>query len=72
MLLCACLGMKIDAGKRFVEFEDPQLPPGVSELEIRGLQVADASADLLIRRHSRGIDLEVLEKRGELEVSKRI
>jgi glycogen debranching enzyme len=72
MLLCACLGMKIDAGKRFVEFENPQLPPGVSELEIRGLQVADASADLLIRRHSRGIDLEVLEKRGELEVSKRI
>jgi hypothetical protein len=26
----------------------------------------------LIRRHSRGIDVEVLEKRGQLEVSKRI
>ena len=72
MLLCACLGMKIDAGERFVQFENPQLPAGVSELEIRALQVADASADLLIRRHSRGIDVEVLEKRGQLEVSKRI
>jgi glycogen debranching enzyme len=72
MLLCACLGMKIDAGERFVQFENPQLPAGVSELEIRGLQVADAGADLLIRRHSRGIDVEVLEKHGQLEVSKRI
>jgi glycogen debranching enzyme len=72
MLLSACLGMKIDACERFVQFENPQMPTGVSEVEIRGLQVADASADLLIRRHSRGIDVEVLEKRGQLEVSKRI
>ena len=72
MLLCACLGMKIDAGERFVQFENPQLLAGVSELEIRGLQVTDASVDLLIRRHSRGIDVEVIEKRGWLEVSKRI
>lgn len=70
LLLSACLGMKIDAHKRLVQFENPQLPAGVSELEIRGLQVADASADLLVRRHSRGIDVEVLEKRGQLEVSK--
>ncbi|MGB2671987.1 MAG: amylo-alpha-1,6-glucosidase [Candidatus Acidiferrum sp.] len=72
MLLSACLGMKIDACERFVQFENPQLPAGVSDLEIRGLQVVDASVDLLIRRHSRGIDVEVLEKRGQLEVSKRI
>jgi hypothetical protein len=64
--------MKIDACERFVQFENPQLPPGISEVGIRGLQVADASADLLIRRHSRGIDVEVLEKRGQLEVSKKI
>jgi glycogen debranching enzyme len=72
LLLSACLGMKIDAGERFVQFENPQLLAGVSELEIRGLQVTDASVDLLIRRHSRGIDVEVIEKRGWLEVSKRI
>ena len=72
LLLAACLGMKVDARERFVQFENPQLPSGVSELEIRGLQVEDARANLLIRRHSRGIDVEVLEKRGRLEVSKRI
>jgi glycogen debranching enzyme len=72
LLLNACLGMKIDAGKRFVQFENPQLPAGVSELEIRGLHVVDASVDLLVRRHSRGIDVEVIDKRGQLEVSKRI
>jgi glycogen debranching enzyme len=72
LLLSACLGMKIDAGQRFVQFENPQLPAGVSELEIRGLQVADASVDLLIQRHSGGIDVEVIEKRGRLEVTKRI
>jgi glycogen debranching enzyme len=72
LLLGACLGMKIDAGERYVQFENPQLPAGVSELEIRGLKVEEASADLLIRRHSRGIDVEVLEKHGQLEVAKRI
>ncbi len=72
LLLCACLGMKIDAGERYVQFENPQLPSGVSDVEIFGLQVGDASADLLIRRHSRGIDVEVLEKHGQLEVTKRI
>jgi hypothetical protein len=55
-----------------VQFENPQLPSGVSEMEIRGLQVGEAHADLLIRRHSRGIDVEVLEKHGQLEVTKRI
>jgi hypothetical protein len=72
MLLSACLGMKIDANERFVQFENPQLPSGISELEIRGLQVQDASTDLIVRRHSRGIDVEVLEKRGQMEVTKRI
>jgi hypothetical protein len=72
MLLGACLGIKIDAAERYVQFENPQLPSGVSDVEIRGLLVGDASADLLIRRHSRGIDVEVLEKHGQLEVTKRI
>jgi glycogen debranching enzyme len=72
LLLGACLGMKIDAYEHYVQFENPQLPAGVSELEIRGLKVEEASADLLIRRHSRGIDVEVLDKHGQLEVTKRI
>jgi glycogen debranching enzyme len=72
LLLCACLGMKIDAAERYVQFENPQLPTGVSDVEIRGLQVGEAHADLLIRRHSRGIDVEVLEKHGQMEVTKRI
>jgi glycogen debranching enzyme len=72
LLLGACLGMKIDAGERHVQFENPQLPAGVSELRIQGLKVEEASADLLIRRHSRGIDVEVLKKHGQLEVTKRV
>jgi glycogen debranching enzyme len=60
LLLDACLGIKIDAGERYAQFENPQLPAGVSELEIRGLKVEEASADLLMRRHSRSIDVEVL------------
>lgn len=72
LLLGACLGMKIDAAERLVQFENPQLPSGVSDVEIRGLRVGEAQADLLIRRHSRGIDVEVLEKHGQLEVTKRI
>jgi glycogen debranching enzyme len=72
LLVSACLGMKIDAGERFVEFENPHLPAGVAEMRIAGLHVGQASVDLLFRRHSGGIDVEVLEKRGHLEVRKRI
>jgi glycogen debranching enzyme len=72
LLLRACLGMTIDAIERCVQFENPQLPAAISELHIKGLKVDAASADLLIRRHSRGIDVEVLEKHGQLEIRKRI
>jgi glycogen debranching enzyme len=72
LLLCACLGMKIDACERSIQFENPQLPSSVSEMRIMGLKVDTASVNLLIRRHSRGIDVEVLEKYGQIEVRKRI
>ena len=72
LLLRACLGITIDATQRCVQFENPQLPEAISELRIKGLKVDAAKVDLLIRRHSRGIDVEVLEKHGQLEIRKRI
>lgn len=72
LLLGGCLGMRIDACSRFVQFENPQLPAGVSEIRIIGLKVDMSSVSLLIRRHSRGTDVEVIDKHGHLEVRKRI
>jgi hypothetical protein len=36
---------------------------------LRELQLADASVDLRIRRHGDDVSLEVLRKRGQIQVS---
>ena len=72
LLLYSSLGMKIDACERTIEFESPHLPTGIAEVRITGLKVHTAEVSLLVRRHSTGIDIEVLEKHGQLEVRKRI
>jgi pentatricopeptide repeat protein len=72
LLLSACLGLKIDARERSVQFLNPHLPEIIPEIRLLGLKVGTASADLLIRRHSGGIDVEILEKQGQLEVRRLI
>jgi glycogen debranching enzyme len=68
MLLEACLGLSIDARKRRLILERPYLPPDISQLWIRGLEVASASVDLSLERKDSAISVEVMEKRGELDV----
>jgi hypothetical protein len=41
-------------------------------LRVKNLRVGAASVDLLLKRHSRGIAVEVLNKTGELEILKSI
>jgi len=68
LLLRACLGMTVRAPERQICFDRPVLPSGLDEVQIQNLKLADASVDLLIHRHDEGVAVEVLRRRGEIEI----
>jgi glycogen debranching enzyme len=70
LLLRACLGMSVRAPERQICFAHPLLPENLDELRIENLRVADASVDLLMRRQEDGVAVEVLRRRGEIEIVK--
>jgi glycogen debranching enzyme len=50
MMLEACLGLTIDAGKREVVIEQPMLPEGIDWLEVGDLRVGDSTVSITFRR----------------------
>jgi glycogen debranching enzyme len=68
MLLEACLGMSIDAPNKLLILEQPYLPPVISQLWIRRLEVGSGSIDLYFERKDNAVRVEIMEKRGEVEV----
>jgi glycogen debranching enzyme len=72
MLLRAALGISIRAPERIIRFSNSALPPNLDELTIENLRVADATVDLLIRRHPEGVSVEVTRREGEVEVVKSV
>jgi glycogen debranching enzyme len=72
LLLQACMGMNIRAVEKNISFSNPMLPANLNEVHVEGLRVGKASVDLLLKRHSHGVAVEVLEKQGELEILKSI
>ncbi len=72
MLLQACLGMQFDAAQRLLVFDHPRLPDYLPRVNIARLRVGDARLDLALRRHSNDVGINVLDKRGEVEVQVRV
>jgi glycogen debranching enzyme len=68
MLLCACLGLEIDAASRRVSFRQSTLPEGVDWIRLTNLSVAEARLDLLLTRHAHDVGLEVLRRDGQVEI----
>jgi glycogen debranching enzyme len=68
MLLEACLGMSIDAPNKRIILEQPFLPPVISQLWVRRLEVGSASVDLHFERKDHAVRVEIMEKRGDVEV----
>src|SRR5579859_6491941 len=68
MLLQASLGLSIDAAGKTVSFKHPALPEWFGELSIRGLRVGDAEVDLDIRRNSRDVEIQVVDREGQVQV----
>ena len=72
LLLRASLDISIRAPERIIRFSNPALPPNLDELTIENLRVADATVDLLVRRHREGVGVEVLRRDGDVEVVKAV
>jgi len=68
MLLQASLGLEIDAPGRKLHFKHPALPEWVGELSIRNLRVGDADVDLDVRRHTRDVEINVVNRQGSVRV----
>ena len=68
LLLQSCLGLSLDAEKRQIRLDGPYLPEQIPELWIRDLRVGDACVDLFLERRHNWVRLQILEKRGEVEI----
>jgi glycogen debranching enzyme len=68
MLLEACLGITIDAPNQRLVLEEPYLPPPISQLWIRRLEVKGASVDLYCERVDNVVRVETIDQRGDVEV----
>jgi glycogen debranching enzyme len=69
MLLKSCLGLEVLGFDRRLVFNNPLLPDYLKEIQIRGLQVGDASVDLLLVRHDNDVGVNVLRRDGKVTVA---
>lgn len=70
-LLQACLGLTFSTfseGKPQLQFNHPQLPPFLQQLEITNLCFGDTVIDLTLRRHLHDVGVNVLRKEGDIDV----
>jgi glycogen debranching enzyme len=67
-LIGGCLGVEFDAAAQHVCFHRPVLPSFLDELRVDGLRLGDASVDLLFRRHTTDVAVNVLRREGHLDV----
>jgi glycogen debranching enzyme len=68
MLLGATLGLEIDATRRSVQF-DGRLPSFLDCLRISDLVIGDASIDVELRSEEDRLEVEILRRDGEVEVT---
>jgi len=68
LLLQSCLGLSLNADKKQIRLDGPYLPEAVPDLWIRDVRVGEACVDLFFERRANMVRLQILEKRGEVEV----
>ncbi|MGH2417019.1 MAG: amylo-alpha-1,6-glucosidase, partial [Candidatus Limnocylindria bacterium] len=68
MLLQACIGLEMDAPGRTLRFNRARLPAFLDHLRIENLAVGDASLDLLLARQPQGMSVDVVGRRGDVEI----
>jgi glycogen debranching enzyme len=68
-LIEASLGLQFDPAANEIRLRNPRLPPFLDELVLRNLQLKQSSVDLKVRRHANEVSVEILERRGQVQVS---
>jgi glycogen debranching enzyme len=68
-LIEASLGLEFDPDAREIRLRNPRLPPFLGELVLHNLQLADASVDLMVRRHGDEVSMELLQTSGKIQVT---
>ncbi len=68
-LIEASLGLQFDPAANEIRLRNPRLPPFLDELMLRNLQLKQSSVDLKVRRHANEVSVEILERRGPVQVS---
>jgi glycogen debranching enzyme len=68
-LLEAALGLEFDAARNEIRLRNPRLPSFLNEVILRQLHLGSSTVDLHITRHGDEVALEVLRRRGKIQVS---
>ncbi|MBS1189771.1 MAG: Amylo-alpha6-glucosidase [Rhodocyclaceae bacterium] len=67
--LQACLGLSFHSEEPRIRFDHPILPSFLGRVEISNLQAGSAVVDLVLERHAHDVGVNVLHKKGEIDVS---
>jgi glycogen debranching enzyme len=68
MMLQASLGLTLEAVPGRLLFQHPALPEWLGEVNVRGLRVGNGQVDLDIYRHERDVEINVVNRRGDVKV----
>lgn len=68
LLLQSCLGLSLEAKRKQIRLDSPYLPDSLPDLWIRDLRVGGACVDLFLERRADLVHLQILDKRGQVEV----
>ncbi|WP_407176048.1 glycogen debranching N-terminal domain-containing protein [Bradyrhizobium sp. STM 3562] len=68
-LLEAALGIEFDVDRNEIRLRNPRLPAFLNEVILRELRLGPSSVDLHMRRHGEDVSMEVLRRRGQIQVS---
>jgi glycogen debranching enzyme len=68
-LLEASLGLQFDPIANEIHLRNPRLPDFLDEVVLRNLRLRDASVDLKVNRHDTEVSVEILRRRGQVQVS---
>jgi glycogen debranching enzyme len=68
-LIEASLGLQFDPAANEIRLRNPRLPAFLDEVVLRNLQLRQSSVDLKVRRHANDVSVEILERRGQVQVA---
>jgi glycogen debranching enzyme len=68
-LIEASLGLQFDPFANEIRLRNPRLPAFLDEVVLRNLELRGSSVDLKVRRHATEVSVEILERRGHVQVS---